>query len=428
VRLIEPPGGSPVRVDRNAPLTTGEAMTNAHQPSLRFNRMELAGSLGDLGTLLPIAMGMILINGLNPTGVLVSIGAFYILSGLYFGLTVPVQPMKVIGAYALATALSPDQITAAGLIMGAALLIVGATNIITLIGRLIPKPVIRGVQLSTGILLMSQGVKLMLGTSQFQVLQQASEPFLRVQQIGPLSIGIILALAGGLLTLWLLENRTFPAGLITVLGGMAAGLMLGPHTGLDAVRIGFHPPALLPFGWPTGADFSFALLALVVPQLPMTVGNAVVANADLSQEYFGHLSHRVTYRGLTLSMGLANIACSALGGMPLCHGAGGLAAHYRFGARTAGSNLMIGTLFILMGIFFGRHALVFLHLLPMAVLGVLLVFAGAQLAMTIMDLQTRKEIFVCLLIVGITLASNLAAGFLVGTAVAYALRSEKFKI
>jgi SulP family sulfate permease len=194
------------------------------------------------------------------------------------------------------------------------------------------------------------------------------------------------------------------------------------------VRIGFHPPALLPFGWPTGADFSFALLALVVPQLPMTVGNAVVANADLSQEYFGHLSHRVTYRGLTLSMGLANIACSALGGMPLCHGAGGLAAHYRFGARTAGSNLMIGTLFILMGIFFGRHALVFLHLLPMAVLGVLLVFAGAQLAMTIMDLQTRKEIFVCLLIVGITLASNLAAGFLVGTAVAYALRSEKFKI
>ena len=114
--------------------------------------------------------------------------------------------------------------------------------------------------------------------------------------------------------------------------------------------------------------------------------------------------------------------------MPLCHGAGGLAAHYRFGARTAGSNLMIGTLFILMGIFFGRHALVFLHLLPMAVLGVLLVFAGAQLAMTIMDLQTRKEIFVCLLIVGITLASNLAAGFLVGTAVAYALRSEKFKI
>ena len=403
-------------------------MTNARQSILRFNRMELAGSLGDIGTLLPIAMGMILINGLNPTGVLVSIGAFYILSGLYFGLTVPVQPMKVIGAYALATALSPDQITASGLILGAALLIFGITNIITLFGRLIPKPVIRGVQLSTGILLMRQGVKLMLGTSQFQVLQQASEPFLKVQQIGPLSIGIILGLAGGLLTLWLLENRTFPAGLITVLGGMAAGLILGAHTALGALRIGLNPPTLLPFGWPTGADFSFALLALVVPQLPMTVGNAVVANADLSQEYFGHRSHKVTYRGLTISMGLANLFSSAIGGMPLCHGAGGLAAHYRFGARTAGSNLMIGALFILMGIFFGHHALALFHLLPLAVLGVLLVFAGAQLAMTIMDLQTRKEIFVCLLIMGITLATNLAAGFLVGTATAYMLRSPKLKI
>jgi SulP family sulfate permease len=403
-------------------------MTDAQQARLRFNRMELAGSLGDLGTLLPIAMGMILINGLDPSGVLVAIGAFYILAGLYFGLTVPVQPMKVIGAYALATALSPGQITAAGLIVGAALLVVGGTNIITPIGRLIPKPVIRGVQLSTGMLLMAQGVKLMLGTAQFQAIQQAAEPFLRIQQIGPLPIGIILGLAGGALTLILMENRTFPAGLTTVLGGMAVGALLGTHAGLDSVRIGFYPPALLPFGWPTGADFSFALLVLVIPQLPMTVGNAVVANADLSHEYFGQSSRKVTYRGLTISMGLANLASSAIGGMPLCHGAGGLAAHYRFGARTAGSNLMIGGFFILMGILFGRHALVFLHLLPMAVLGILLVFAGAQLALTIMDLQTRKEIFVSLLILGITLASNLAAGFMVGTAVAYALKSEKLQI
>ncbi len=395
---------------------------------LRFNRMELAGSLGDLGTLLPIAIGMILINGLDPTGVLVAIGIYYILSGLYFRLTVPVQPMKVIGAYALATALTPDQISAAGLIVGAGLLVVGATNLITLIGRLIPKPVIRGIQLSTGALLMAQGVKLMLGTAQFQIIQQAAEPFLRLQHIGPLPIGIALGLAGGGATLLLLENRTLPAGLAVVLGGMAVGTLLGTHEGLDMVRPGWHMPDLLPFGWPNSADFSFALLVLVMPQLPMTVGNAVVANADLSREYFGAQSHRVTYRGLTISMGLANLASSAIGGMPLCHGAGGLAAHYRFGARTAGSNLMIGTLFIALGIFLGREALAVLHLLPLAVLGVLLVFAGAQLGLTVMDLQTRKEFFVCLLILGITLAINLAAGFLVGIAVAYALKSERMTI
>ncbi|MDJ0810451.1 MAG: putative sulfate/molybdate transporter [Desulfobacterales bacterium] len=403
-------------------------MSTGKQPRLRFNRMELAGSLGDLGTLLPIAFGMILINDLSPIGVLVAIGGYYILSGLYFGLTVPVQPMKVIGAYALATALSPAQISAAGLIVGAGLLAVGATNVITPLSRMIPKPVIRGVQLSTGALLMSQGVKLMLGTAQFQVIQQAAEPFLRLQHIGPVPIGIVLGLFGGAATLMLLENRTFPAGLAIVLGGMAVGVLLGTHEGLESVRPGWHMPSLLPFGWPTGADFSFALLVLVAPQLPMTVGNAVVANADLSRQYFGEQSHRVTYRGLTISMGVANLASSAIGGMPLCHGAGGLAAHYRFGARTAGSNLMIGTLFIALGIFLGREAVAVLHLLPMAVLGVLLVFAGAQLGLTVMDLQTRKEIFVCLLILGITLATNLAAGFLVGTAAAYALKSEKLHV
>ena len=134
----------------------------------RFNRLELAGSLGDLGTLLPLAIGMILINGLKPTGLFLTIGIFYVLSGIYFGVTVPVQPMKVIGAYAIATAMNASQITAAGYLMGLVLLLIGATGAITFIGRYIPKSVVRGVQLSTGTLLMVQGIKLMLGTSMLQ--------------------------------------------------------------------------------------------------------------------------------------------------------------------------------------------------------------------------------------------------------------------
>ena len=80
--------------------------------------MELAGSLGDLGTLLPIAIAMVLFNGLNPLGLFLSIGIFYIASGMYFGVTVPVQPMKVIGAYAIATAMSPEDYFVATLILG----------------------------------------------------------------------------------------------------------------------------------------------------------------------------------------------------------------------------------------------------------------------------------------------------------------------
>ena len=393
-------------------------------PRYRFNRMEMAGSLGDLGTLLPIAIGMILINGLNPMGMFFSIGVFYILSGLYYGITVPVQPMKVIGAYAIATSMTPSQVLASVALMGVFLLIIGGTNAITVIGKYTPKPVVRGVQLSTGTLLMAQGVKFMIGSSTFQAMRQVAEPYLSFQSVGPIPIGIIIGVAGGILTLLLLENKTFPAGLVVVTAGLLVGLVLGTHEGLDQLKIGMYSPKWLPFGIPAGADFTFALFALVLPQLPMTIGNAVIADADLSQEYFGEDSKKVTYRSLTLSMALANFLSFAVGGMPLCHGAGGLAAHYRFGARTAGSNLMIGMLFLAFALFLGVHALSVVYLLPMAILGVLLIFAGTQLALTVIDITARKDLFVSLLMLGITLASNLAIGFLVGIVVAYALKSE----
>ena len=173
----------------------------------QFHRLEFAGALGDLGTLLPLDIGLILINGLSPTGLFLSVGLFYIFSGMYFGVTVPVQPMKVIGAYAITTGMSTSQITASGFLMGLVLFIIGATGGMDLIGRDIQKPVVRGVQLSTGTLLMVGGVKLMLGTSKFQILNQTAEPYLIIQNIGWIPIGIVIGIAAGLLTLLLLENK-----------------------------------------------------------------------------------------------------------------------------------------------------------------------------------------------------------------------------
>ena len=112
----------------------------------------------------------------------------------------------------------------------------------------------------------------------------------------------------------------------------------------------------------------------------------------------------------------------------MCHGAGGLASRYRFGARTAGSNLIIGLIFLALALFLGPHALTAINLLPMSALGVLLIFAGAQLTLTLIDMQTRKNLFIPILILGITLSSNLAAGFLVGIAVAYLLRWERLSV
>ncbi len=397
-------------------------------PPYRFDRLELAGSLGDLGTLLPIAIGMILINGLHPSGLFFVVGLFFILSGFYYGVTVPVQPMKVIGAYSIATAMTAGQIQASGFLIGLFLLVLGLTGAITFIGKYIPKPVVRGVQLSTGTLLMAQGVRFIMGTSRFQSLRHAAEPFLTIQSLGPIPLGILIGVAGSVVTLVLLENRRFPAGLLIVLAGFGLGAAFGTHEGFGDLRIGFNLPGILPFGIPGGADFTFALLALVLPQIPMTLGNAVVAYADLSKEYFGEESRRVTYRASCISMGLANLLSALLGGMPLCHGAGGLAAHYRFGARTVGSNVMIGLLFLALAILFGTHALAIVYLIPMSILGVLLLFAGSQLALTVSDIRERKDLFVVLVMLGITLASNLAAGFIVGIGVAYVLRSDRLNV
>jgi len=394
----------------------------------KFNRMELSGSLGDLGTLLPIAIGMILINGLNPMGMFLTIGLFYIISGIYFGVTVPVQPMKVIGAYAIATGISASQISASGFLIGCFLLIIGGTNAITVIGKYIPKSVVRGVQLSTGVLLMAEGVRFMIGTSKYQILKQAIEPYLTVQNLGPIPIGIVIGVMGGIMTLLFLENKKFPAGLIIIISGLILGAVLGTHEGLDKLRLGINIPKILPFAFPTMADFTFALLALALPQIPMTLGNAVIAYADLSQDYFDEKSNKVTYKAVCISMALANFASFFMGGMPLCHGAGGLAAHYRFGARTAGSNIIIGSIFIILAIFFGFHMLSILYIVPMSVLGVLLLFAGAQLSLTVIDMKARKDLFVSLMILGLTLASNLAVGFMVGIAIAYTLKSERLTV
>ncbi len=405
-------------------MRRGEGMSER----FTFNRMEFAGSLGDLGTLLPIAIALVVMNGINPMGVFVSVGIYYILSGCYFGVTVPVQPMKVIGAYAIATSMNSSQILSASLLMAIILLLIGITNGVEAIRKITPFSVVRGIQLSTGILLVVGGIQLILGTSLFQTVNKLAEPYLLVQRVGPIPIGIIIGSIGAFITLFLLNSRRLPAGLVIVVGGVLVGYLLGARLGLSGIALGMHLPEWFPFPFPEQIDFSFAFFALVLPQLPMTMGNAVFAYTDLSKKYFGEKSSKVSNRAVCISMALANFLSYSLGGMPLCHGAGGLAAHYRFGARTAGSNLIIGTIFLVLAFFFGNHIIQIIKLIPMSILGILLLFAGLQLALTVIDLQQKKDYFIAFLILGITLASNMASGFIIGIAAAYLLKWDKLSI
>ena len=170
-------------------------MSERSEPQLskwRFSRQEVAGAFGDIGVFFPIALGLVLTNGLEAGAVFVSAGLLYILAGLYFGVVVPVQPMKLIGAYAIATGVSALQISTAAVWMGLMLLVLAVSNGAGLIEKLIPRPTIRGVQLTGGILLMGKGIALMLGTSALQQMRGAAEPFLSLSAIGPVPIGLVL--------------------------------------------------------------------------------------------------------------------------------------------------------------------------------------------------------------------------------------------
>ena len=393
-------------------------MKDQEYPKYQFNRMELAGSLGDLGTLLPLAIGMILLNKLHATNVFVLIGLFYIVAGHYFGVPVPVQPMKVIGAYAIATGLTPTQIVSSSLWMGIFILFLGITGLIQVIGKYTPKSTVRGVQLGVGVVLMIKGLKLII----------EPDPNLAIQAIGPVSMSIILGTAGLVLTFLLLDNKRLPAALVLIVLGIILGIFIGKPIDASSLNWGIYLPKPLPYGWPSVDDFIWVIPVLVLPQIPMTIGNAIISNTDITLEYFGDRAKRATYKSVANSQGLADIASFLLGGIPMCHGAGGLAAHYRFGARTAGSNLIIGGIFVLLALVFGENTVAILKLLPFSLLGVLLVFAGLQLALMIQDLKDRKDLFVALLMLGIALATNLGVAFIAGIVAAYAFKSGKLTV
>jgi SulP family sulfate permease len=185
------------------------------------------------------------------------------------------------------------------------------------------------------------------------------------------------------------------------------------------------------FIFPTLNDFWTAFIMLILPQIPLTIGNACVGTADTCGVLFpdNPMLSKAKAGKFALSMGIANLPAGFFGAVPMCHGTGGLAAHYRFGARTGGAPLMMGILLLLMALVFGEFGFTILALIPKSVLGVLLIFAGLELCPLIRSLQTNEEYFVALLISGIALAvPNMGWAFGIGIVVDLFIRKAKIKI
>ena len=167
----------------------------------------------------------------------------------------------------------------------------------------------------------------------------------------------------------------------------------------------------------------------VLPQIPLTLTNAIIVTAAVSRQLFPREVHPVTERNLAITTGLGNLLAAPFGGYLMCHGAGGIAGHVRFGARTATAPVLIGLAFVVLGIGFGDSGYALLKTIPDAVLGSLLLFSGLELALSAKPQDYRDgDLFLLLLIAAIAVALNPAAAFAVGVPVAYAFKRSWLRI
>ena len=234
-------------------------------------------------------------------------------------------------------------------------------------------------------------------------------------------VSLLLAIASGLVLLLFLKKRGLPPSLVILSLGVVVGLAWGSFPGLSTIRLGLSFPSL---SLPSLADLSTALMVLVIPQMPLTLANAVFATASTAKTYFGPEARRVTPRALLTTMGIANLAAGLIGGVPVCHGSGGLTAHYRFGARTGGAPLMIGVLFIGLAVAVDGNALPILSLIPYSVLGVLTIFVGVRHSLLVTDMRNLPDILIVAIIAAVALiTTNLAIGFASGIALHLALKA-----
>lgn len=331
-------------------------MTGIQTRGERFSSglRELGGAFGDLGTLLPLMLGCIAVAGLAPTPVLLGFAAFYVVTALHYRLPIPVQPMKAVAAVLLTAGITPAGVAASGVMIGLVLLLLGTTGWITRLARAVPQSVLAGLQLGLGLALAVVALDLL-----------ATAPI-----VGAVTLATVVAL------LW---APRWPAALAGLAVAVAMAQVLdapGIELGAGATATFAIPP------WPSAAELERAVTTLALPQLSLTLTNAVLLTALVAGDYFGERAAHVTPARLSVTSGLANLLLTPLGAMPMCHGAGGLAAHHRFGARSGTAPLAIGLLLLGTALLPDGVGLAALAALPAAGLGALLLVTAGEIALT----------------------------------------------
>ena len=367
----------------------------------RYDRMEWAGAFGDLGTLIPFVVGYIGVLGMDPGAVLLPLGLAMVACGVYYRTPFPVQPMKAIAAIAITQSaqtavITPSVVVGAALATGVIWLLLGLTGAAGRLAGCVPKAVTSGIVLGLGLGFVVDGLGMM-----------ASH-----WPIAAVGLGLTLAL---------LRSRRLPAMFVLLMFGAICGAVLDPAAmqALLSGAIEAEAPrfALAAIGW---NDLVVGTLFLALPQLPLTLGNAVIAIRDENNRLFP--DRPVSERGVAISTGLINLAGATVGGIPMCHGAGGMAGHVAFGARSGGALVIVGTILAVLAVLFGDSVEALFSLFPAAILGVILAITGGQLVLASRVVERRGAELVVALATAVVAGWNVGAAFVVGLIASALLR------
>ena len=359
----------------------------------RFDRMEWAGAFGDLGTLIPFVVAYISLLKMDPCGMLLAFGIAKIISGFYYKTPFPIQPMKAIGAIAATQSaetiiITPNAVYGAGVVTGVIWFLLGVTGAAKKAADLIGRPVAVGIIMGLGFGFMLEGIKMM---SQEWILGGT-------------------ALVG---TMVLLTNRVVPVMFLLLIVGAFAAVVHNPTLldDLTLMRVDFRLPAYAMAGM-TWQEFAIGTVFLALPQVPLTLGNAVIAVTQENNRLFP--DRPVTQEKVAISTGILNLLGPMIGAVPMCHGAGGMAGHVRFGARTGGALIILGVLIVVVALFFSSSVETIFKILPMPVMGVILFLTGAQLALGSCDFGKSREASFVTLVTAACAVWNIGLAIVVG--------------
>ena len=357
-----------------------------------FNLRELAGSMGDFGTLFPLAIGYFAVCGLNPAGLLVMMGLANIVTGIIYHLPMPIEPKKVLAVVAITQKWPPSLIYATGFGTGIIWLILGFTGLIQKIAAVTPRSVVRGIQVALGVMLAIEGFKMVV-------------------------TGWILGIVSIIIVVLLRENKYTPAAIVLMVLGIGVVGFRGEL--MQVIDLGFSLPPITLF---RPVEIWQGLVLAGFAQIALTATNAVIATSALISQYFP--DKPVPEKKLALNMGIMNVVVPFFGGMPMCHGAGGLAGQYYFGARTGGTNIIEGIIEISLGLFLAGSIATLFALFPQSIIGAMLLLVGVQLTGFVRDIR-KNELIIMALTAGVSLATNMAIGFVTAVIVYHSLRKWK---